>query len=98
MNYMGKATAVWQLTLSNRCHQNVTQKTQDTRHSSVLPEQLQTLLGKSSEHLNRTQKRHRRSYLTNYQDVSALTDDDMGYTDIVRHEIKTNGSNIKWLI
>ena len=62
-------------------------------NSNVLPEQLQTLLDKSSEHLNRTQKRQLRSTLTNYKDVFALNDDDMGYTDIVRHEIKTNGSN-----
>ena len=61
-------------------------------NSNVLPEQLQTLLDKSSEHLNKTQKRQLRSTSTKYQDLLALNNDDMGYTDIVRHEIKTNGS------
>ena len=35
-------------------------------NSTVLPEQLQTLIDRSSEHLNRTQKRQLRSTLTNY--------------------------------
>ena len=69
-----------------------TRKHRAQDNNNLLSEQLQTLLDKSSEHLNRTQKRQLRSTLTNYQDVLALNDDDMGYTDIVRHEIKTNGS------
>ena len=83
---IGTFDPVVDVTVDNREH-----KAQG--NSNVLPEQLQTLLDKSSEHLNRTQKCQLRSTLTNYRDAFALNDDDMGYTDIVRHEIKTNGSN-----
>ena len=48
------------------------------------------LLERSLKH--HPQKRRLRSTLVNYKDVFALHDDDMGYTNIVKHEIKTNGS------
>ena len=56
-----------------------------------LPEQLQMLLEKSSKHLDRTQKCKLKETLVDYQDVFALNDEDMGYTDSVDHNIDIDG-------
>ena len=62
------------------------------RNAKELPEQLQMLLEKSSKHLDRTQKCKLKETLVDYQDVFALNDDDMGFTDAVEHTIDIDGS------
>ncbi|MCG7879381.1 MAG: RNase H-like domain-containing protein, partial [Candidatus Thiodiazotropha endolucinida] len=66
----------------------------NTNSSAIdaLPDRLQELLDRSSKHLDKAQKDKLRSTLTEYQDVFALNDDDMGYTDAVKHHIETNGA------
>ena len=61
-------------------------------NSRALPEQLQGLLDKSSKQLDKNQKGKLRETLMDYQDVFALNDEDMGFTDTVEHTIDTNGS------
>lgn len=62
------------------------------RNTKELPAQLQMLLDKSSKYLDRTQKYKLKEMLINYQDVFALNDEDMGFTDTIKHQIDTNGS------
>ena len=62
------------------------------RNSKELPAQLQLLLDKSSKYLDKTQKYKLKEMLINYQDVFALNDEDMGFTDTIKHRIDTNGS------
>ena len=62
------------------------------RNTKELSAQLQMLLDKSSKYLNRTQKYKLKEMLINYQDVFALNDEDMGFTDTIKHQIDTNGS------
>ena len=62
------------------------------RNAKDLPEQLQMLLEKSSKHLERTQKCKLKETLVDYQDVFALNDEDMGFTDAVEHNIDIDGS------
>ena len=62
------------------------------RNAQDLPEQLQMLLEKSSKHLDRTQKCKLKETLVDYQDVFALNDEDMGFTDAVEHNIDIDGS------
>ena len=57
-----------------------------------LPEQLQILLDKSSKRLDRAQKGKLKETLRDYQDVFALNEEDMGFTDTVEHQINTDGS------
>ena len=47
------------------------------------------LLEKSSKHLDRSQICKLKETLVDYQDVFALNDEDMGFTDAVEHNIKT---------
>ena len=62
------------------------------RNSKELPAQLQLLLDKSSKYLDKTQKYKLKEMIINYQDVFALNDEDMGFTDTIKHRIDTNGS------
>ncbi|MCG8032936.1 MAG: DDE-type integrase/transposase/recombinase, partial [Candidatus Thiodiazotropha taylori] len=57
-----------------------------------LPAQLQELLAKSSKHLDKAQKNKLKETLMSYQDVFAMNDEDMGFTDIIKHQIDTNES------
>ena len=57
-----------------------------------LPEQLQILLDRSSKHLDKTQKNKLEDTLKNYQDVFAIDEENMGFTDTVKHQIDTNGA------
>ena len=62
------------------------------RYVKDLPEQLHMLLEKNSKHLDRTQKCKLKETLVDYQDVFALNEEDMGFTDAVEHNIDIDGS------
>ena len=62
------------------------------RNVKDFPEQLHMLLEKSSKHFDRTQKCKLKETLVDYQDVFALNDEDMCFTDAVEHNIDIDGS------
>lgn len=55
----------------------------------TLPESLQELLGRSTEHLTDSETERLQELLYNYQHVFALSDRDLGTTQMVQHRIET---------
>ena len=67
-------------------------KENEHRSGHCLPEPLQDLVDRSSKQLDNEQKCKLKETLLNYQDVFALNDEDMGFTEIVKHQIHTEGA------
>ena len=55
----------------------------------TLPEALQELLGRSTEHLTNSETKRLQELLYNYQYVFSLSDGDLGTTHLVQHRIET---------
>ena len=67
-------------------------KENERRNANDLPAALQDLVDRSSKQLDREQKCKLKETLLNYQDVIAFNDEDMGFTEIVKHQIHTEGA------
>ena len=72
--------------------ENATQITTHTKKNSALPEQLEELVMQASDNLQEEQIRSVRKTLVEYQDVFALTDEQLGRTEVVKHAINTGNA------
>ena len=62
------------------------------KQKSVLPDQLEELVTQASVNLDEEQCKSVRKTLLEYQDVFALTDEQLGRTEVVKHEINTGSA------
>ena len=62
------------------------------KQKSVLPDQLEELVMQASVNLDEQQCKSVRKTLLEYQDVFALTDEQLGRTEVVKHEINTGSA------
>ena len=62
-----------------------------TDASTKVPDFLEDLLNRSSRHLDAGQREEVAGLLTEFADVFATSDDDLGKTGIVKHRIDTGG-------
>ena len=65
------------------------------RSTEILPEELETLVEQSAQVLNPEQQDEFRALLREFRDVFATKDEPLGQTDVVFHDIKTEGKPIK---
>ena len=67
----------------------VTQHVSHEQAEGTLPEPLQELLGRSTEHLTVSETERLRELLYNYQHVFSFSNGDLGTTHMVEHRIET---------
>ena len=67
----------------------VTQNVSHEQAKGTLPEPLQELLGRSTEHLTVRETERLHKLLYNYQHVFSFSDRDLGTTHMVKHSIET---------
>ena len=72
--------------------ENAAKETLDVKKNSSLPEQLEKLVKQASANLQEGQIQSVRKTLKEYQDILALTNEQLGRTEVVKHVINTGNA------
>lgn len=95
MNPLNESVVVHRGTVVGQFEQVESSPVQQEREydkTMTLPKPMQELLNQASENLNESQTQSVHKALTEYGDVFALTDKDLGRTDVILHEIDTDNA------